>query len=106
MTVDERDIDVVVDGADKACGELLLELHSRLRESLPGTRVRLLALDPAAPIDIPAWCHLTGHLYLGRVHASDPPAYDLEVGSRPRGTERDSPWRLVDTATLTEMESS
>ncbi len=33
----------------------------------PVTVVHVLANDPAAPLDLPAWCHLTGHDYLGLV---------------------------------------
>jgi len=25
--------------------------------------IRLIATDPAVPLDIPVWCHLTGHAY-------------------------------------------
>jgi tRNA 2-thiouridine synthesizing protein A len=31
--------------------------------------VHLTASDPAAPAGLPAWCHLTGHAYLGAVPA-------------------------------------
>jgi len=51
-----------------ACGELVLELRTRL-EALPNGSVLLLtALDPGAPEDIPAWCRLTGHRLAGAEH--------------------------------------
>lgn len=106
MTTGDPAIDVIVDGGDKACGELLMELHRQLRDCPPGTRVRLLALDPAAPIDIPAWCHLTGHIYGGRVAGADTPSYDIEVGSRTRATNQQNPWQLVDATSLNEVEPS
>jgi len=31
--------------------------------------IHLIARDPAAPLDLAAWCHLTGHTYLGPVRA-------------------------------------
>ncbi|WP_231333388.1 nitrilase-related carbon-nitrogen hydrolase [Actinomadura graeca] len=83
---------VVIDGGDKACVRLLLELRSHLAELAPGTIVHLIATDPAAPIDLPAWCHLTGHGYLGPV-GSDPPAYALQVTDAPVPTHPASPWR-------------
>lgn len=61
----EEEPAVVVDGGDRSCVRLLLELRNRVQELRPGTVVRLLASDPAAPLDLPAWCHLTGHAYLG-----------------------------------------
>jgi hypothetical protein len=32
-----------------------------------GAVIHLIATDPAAPLDLPACCHLTGHTYLGGV---------------------------------------
>ena len=49
------------DAGDKACGELALELRHRVRALPPGAVLRLTSLDPAAPIDLPAWCRVTGH---------------------------------------------
>jgi NifU-like protein involved in Fe-S cluster formation/TusA-related sulfurtransferase len=48
------------DAGDLACGELVLELRGRLA-AMPGRVLRVIALDPGAPEDIPAWCRLTGH---------------------------------------------
>lgn len=44
-----------------ACGDLVLELRSRLRELPGGTLFHLVAQDSGAREDIPAWCRLTGH---------------------------------------------
>ena len=49
------------DAGDLGCGELVLELRNRLQAMAPGRLLRLIALDPGAPADIPAWCRLTGH---------------------------------------------
>jgi tRNA 2-thiouridine synthesizing protein A len=54
---------------DLACGELLLELRQRLRAMSPGGTIKVTALDSAAPVDMPAWCRLTGHAL---VHARHP----------------------------------
>lgn len=54
---------------DLACGELVLELRRRLRALPPGSIIKVTALDPAAPQDVPAWCRLTGHAL---VHARHP----------------------------------
>lgn len=90
----------LVDGGNKACGELLMELVAPMRELAPGDVVRLIATDPAAPVDIPAWCHLTRHGYLGAgVQADGRPHYDLEVASDPARVRPDSPWRREGLAT-------
>lgn len=85
----------VVDGGDRSCGELLLVLAARSRTLAPASTVRLLATDPAAPIDLPAWCHLTGHIYLGRgLDAEGRPYYDVRLADVARSTEHAQPWRL------------
>lgn len=49
------------DAGDLACGELVLELRLRMRQLESGQILRLTALDPGAPADIPAWCRMTRH---------------------------------------------
>lgn len=49
------------DAGDLSCGELLIELRRRMLSLRPGDLLAVTALDPAAPLDIPAWCHTTGH---------------------------------------------
>jgi tRNA 2-thiouridine synthesizing protein A len=83
---------VVIDGADRACVALLLELRTRICELPAGTVIHLIASDPAAPIDLPAWCYLTGHDYLGSVRAATP-TYALRTSSAPAATDPASPWR-------------
>ncbi|GII04850.1 sulfurtransferase TusA family protein [Planobispora takensis] len=76
--------------------QLLIELR-RLTEALaPETMVHLITTDPAAPIDLPAWCHLTGHAYLGALPDTGRPTYALRVQATARATQADSPWRLSD----------
>ena len=64
---------VIIDGGDRACVRLLLELRARMSGLPGGTVIHLIASDPAAPIDLPAWCHLTGHAYLGPIPAATRP---------------------------------
>lgn len=85
----------LLDGGDRACGELLLVLAARVRTLAPGAHIRLVATDPAAAIDLPFWCHLTGHSYLGSgLHDDDRPYYDVRIAARARATQPDRPWRL------------
>jgi tRNA 2-thiouridine synthesizing protein A len=103
---------VVIDGGDRSCVALLIELRGRIAQLEPGTVIHLIASDPAAPIDLAAWCHLTGHAYLGPVHGSPgaritrctdhpvhgspgAPAYALRISAARRQTQPDSPWRLT-----------
>jgi tRNA 2-thiouridine synthesizing protein A len=57
------------DAGDLGCGDLVLELRDRLRALPPGAVLAVRAADPAAPVDLPAWCGLCGHTLR---HASHP----------------------------------
>jgi len=57
------------DAGDLGCGDLLLPLRGRMRALAPGQVLRLIARDPSAPEDLPAWCGVTGHRLL---HANHP----------------------------------
>jgi tRNA 2-thiouridine synthesizing protein A len=91
VTPPKRD-PVVIDGGDRACVQLLLELRASIGGLPAGTVVHLIAGDPAAPIDLPAWCHLTGHAYLGPVPATRP-TYAIRSVHAPAATDPAHPWR-------------
>lgn len=86
---------MTIDGGDRSCGELLIAVRRQLAGVRPGTLVVLIATDPAGPIDIPAWCHLVGHTYLGtRPVADGRPAYAFLVTAVERRTVASLPWHL------------
>ena len=62
------------DAGDMACGELVLKLRLRLKSMQAGQVLLLIAQDPGAPADIPAWCNLTGHHLL----SAEPPRYKIQ----------------------------
>jgi tRNA 2-thiouridine synthesizing protein A len=84
---------VVIDGGDRTCVSLLLELRTHIAKLPGGTLIHLIATDPAAPIDLPAWCHLTGHAYLGPIPATRRPTYAMRTTADPAPTDPGSPWR-------------
>ena len=61
------------DAGDLACGPMLLALRGRLERLEPGQVFRLVTRDEGAPVDVPAWCRLTGHTLLAASH----PVYHL-----------------------------
>ena len=62
------------DAGEMGCGELVLELRARVERLRPGAVLKLIARDPGAPADLPAWCRLTGH----RLVAGQHPVYLIE----------------------------
>jgi tRNA 2-thiouridine synthesizing protein A len=85
---------IVIDGGDRSCVRLLLELRDHVARLPAGTVIHLIATDPAAPLDLAAWCHLTGHTYLGPLpRHGQRPAYALRVSPQARPTDPKSPWR-------------
>jgi tRNA 2-thiouridine synthesizing protein A len=56
------------DAGDLGCGELVLELRTRLLAMRPGQVLHLTARDPGAPQDLPAWCRMTGHTLVSQQH--------------------------------------
>lgn len=96
---DAPGVPVHVDGGDLGCARLLVLLRARARELAPGTVVHLTTSDPVAPIDLPAWCRMTGHRYLGAVPEGPPPAtYAIEVAATPRETDPARPWHVTPDA--------
>jgi cysteine desulfurase len=63
-----------IDALGKLCPLPVIELGKRIGEVAPGGVIRLLADDPAAKLDIPAWCRMTGQDYLGAEPVAGAPA--------------------------------
>jgi NifU-like protein involved in Fe-S cluster formation/TusA-related sulfurtransferase len=66
---EQERVAAVWDAGDLGCGELLLDLRGRMA-AIPGRVLRVIALDPGAPEDIPAWCRLTGHTLIHQEEAT------------------------------------
>jgi len=62
------------DTGDMGCGQLAFELSRRVRQLEPGDRLEVIARDPGAARDLPAWCRMTGNLLV----SSDPPVFVIE----------------------------
>ncbi|CAM5276010.1 Sulfurtransferase TusA [Streptomyces sp. ADI98-12] len=96
MTSDPRPPGRTVDGTGLLCVTLLLRLRKEIEGAEPGTLVHVIATDPAAPLDLPAWCHLTGHQYLGPVGGDRRSVYALRLTARARSTRSDAPWHRAE----------
>jgi tRNA 2-thiouridine synthesizing protein A len=56
---------IEVDSRGRRCPLPIIDLAKRLPSVAVGEVVRVLADDPAAANDIPAWCRMKGHEFLG-----------------------------------------
>ncbi|MBO0901945.1 sulfurtransferase TusA family protein [Cellulomonas sp. zg-ZUI22] len=84
---------LTIDGGDLGCARLLLLLRDRVATLPAGAVVHLVTSDPVAPIDLPVWCHMTGHEYLGTVDGRGRPTYAVGVAARPTATDERNPWQ-------------
>ncbi|MFI6241496.1 sulfurtransferase TusA family protein [Micromonospora sp. NPDC050795] len=69
--------DEVIDCRGQRCPLPVIAAARRMPEVPVGTVVRVLADDPAAAVDFPAWCRMRGQEFLGPVNAPEGPAYDI-----------------------------
>ena len=56
------------DAGETGCGQLVFELHVRLNRMKPGEVLEVIARDPGALTDLPAWCRMTGHTLVSAEH--------------------------------------
>jgi tRNA 2-thiouridine synthesizing protein A len=66
-----------LDCRGQRCPLPVIALARRLPELPVGATLRVLADDPAAATDIPAWCRLRGQDYLGHATVDGSPAFDV-----------------------------
>jgi len=66
----------ILDARGKRCPLPVILLARLVPDVDIGSVVRVLADDPAAAVDIPAWCRMRGQEYVGEQTAEDgTPAY-------------------------------
>ncbi|WP_448060993.1 sulfurtransferase TusA family protein [Cellulomonas hominis] len=56
---------LVLDASGLRCPAPVIRLARLAKDSPPGTRIAVLATDPAARLDIPAWARMRGHELVG-----------------------------------------
>lgn len=56
------------EAGELGCGQLVFELRRRLEELPPGHTLEVITDDPGAPVDLPAWCRMTGHTLVSAEH--------------------------------------
>jgi tRNA 2-thiouridine synthesizing protein A len=70
----------VVDSRGRRCPQPVIDLARAAAGAAPGTELAVLADDPAARHDVPAWCRLRGHeLVAVQQVGEDPPTWKVTV---------------------------
>jgi len=69
----------VVDARGERCPLPVIRLARLVRDDPRPRVVTVLATDPAAAHDVPAWCRMRGHRFAGARDRGDHTAYDVEV---------------------------
>jgi tRNA 2-thiouridine synthesizing protein A len=63
--------DLELDCRGLRCPLPVIELARRIVDVEVGRTVAVVTLDPAARVDVPAWCRMKGHEYAGEDAAPD-----------------------------------
>lgn len=66
---------VVVDAVGRRCPLPVIDLARAFADVPVGAVVAVLADDPAARVDVPAWCRMRGQRYVGERPAERGAAY-------------------------------
>jgi tRNA 2-thiouridine synthesizing protein A len=66
--------DDVFDSLDRGCGDFILELRAQIADLAPGAVLMVASRDAGAPVEVPAWCRMTGH----RLLEASPPFFLIE----------------------------
>ena len=68
----------ILDCRGQRCPLPVIALARRLPELPIGAVLRVLADDPAAAVDIPAWCRLRAQTFVAQSEVGGTPAFDVQ----------------------------
>lgn len=68
---------LVIDAVGRRCPLPVIDLAKRISEVPIGAVVEIVADDPAAAADIPAWCRMRQHEYVGDRARGDATGYQV-----------------------------
>ena len=61
---DRDDIAATLDAGERTCAALIASIRDAIAPLQPGEVLAVTSRDPSARLDLPAWCRMTGHVYL------------------------------------------
>jgi len=72
--------DFVLDLGEKNCSQLIMEVMLAMRHMDKGQTLLVTAYDPSAPIDLEAWCRMTGNTLTQRLSDSSGNQFLIQKG--------------------------
>ena len=72
--------DYILDLGEKNCSQLIMEVMLAMQHIDNGQTLLLTAYDPSAPIDLEAWCRMTGNTLIQRLPDSTGNQFLLRKG--------------------------
>ena len=72
--------DSILDLGEKNCSQSLMEVMLAMRRMHDGQTLLVTAYDPSAPIDLEAWCRMTGNTLAQRLTDSNGNQFILRKG--------------------------
>jgi len=72
--------DFVLDLGEKNCSQLVMEVMLAIRHMDKGQILLVTAYDPSAPIDLEAWCRMTGNTLAQRLPDSSGNQFLIQKG--------------------------
>ncbi len=85
---------IEVDARGLLCPLPVIRLAKAAREAPAGMQITILASDPAARHDIPAWCRMRGHTLLQMAEVAAPGEPPGAPGATPASAEGNHPTYL------------
>ena len=70
----------ILDLGEKNCSQLIMELMLAMKRMDQGQTLLVTAYDPSAPIDLEAWCSMTGNTLAQRLPDSTGNQFLLRKG--------------------------
>jgi tRNA 2-thiouridine synthesizing protein A len=72
--------DYILDLKEMNCSQLIMEVMLAMRHMDKGKTLLVTAYDPSAPIDLEAWCRMTGNTLAQRLPVSSGNQFLLQKG--------------------------
>lgn len=76
MTPDQQP--EIFDTTGEKCVKMLLKIRAKMNQLAPGQQLIVLSDDPVSIYDLPAWCFMTNHEYIG--YEQDGDVYTHTIG--------------------------